>query len=395
MININELYSKRIGGKEFLNKVKLSSSLSNDNFELEVLDFSKESNDKMDKCIIDELCKSIKEEKEIDDLKFNKACCAYLRVEQFADVDYKSEICACNGVKEALNTLPLAFINKDDYLITAVEGCKVIDNKVKLLEGKVYECKLNKFNNYLVDFDDINEDILKKCKLLYISYPNNPTGAVANEEFFKEVIKYAKKYNFIVIHDATYLDLCFDELDKISFLSVEGAKDVGVELYSFSQIFNMSDYKVGFVAGNKDIIKAYKTIKEKMEIKLSNPLKSASLVALNNYEKIVNEKKEIYLRRHKLVKDCLEKVGFKCNEVKAGIYQYVEIPKNCNGVTFESASEFALWLKENENILVKAYDNEKKHIRLSMNFNAFDDSEEHIVVENLEKRLKKYRFSDK
>jgi len=132
-----------------------------------------------------------------------------------------------------------------------------------------------------------------------------------------------------------------------------------------------------------------------MEIKLSNPLKSASLVALNNYEKIVNEKKEIYLRRHKLVKDCLEKVGFKCNEVKAGIYQYVEIPKNCNGVTFESASEFALWLKENENILVKAYDNEKKHIRLSMNFNAFDDSEEHIVVENLEKRLKKYRFSDK
>ena len=228
--------------------------------------------------------------------------------------------------------------------------------------------------------------------MLYINYPNNPTGAVATKEFFKEVVKYAKKYNFIVVHDAAYLDLCFDNESKISFLSVDGAKEVGVELYSFSKSFNMTGWRIGFVAGNKDIIKAYGTVKENMDSGQFLAIQKAAITALNNYEEINKELKDMYLRRHKLINEVLTKKGFKSEIPKAGFYQYVNIPKSCNGVKFESAEEFSLWLIENVHIMVIPYDNESNYIRFSMTFVAKDENEETEVAKKLEERLSKYNF---
>ena len=408
MLNINELFSNRIGGKEFLNNTNIYrfTKIKNAKEEAinkgyEVLDFGigepdKKANDLIIDCLYDEAKKW--ENREYADngcLEFNKACSAYLRVEHGVEVDYKSEVMHCMGIKAALNILPLAFINKDDYIITTSPGYNVMANLGKWLDCKVYEYKLNKFNNYLIDFEDIDESILKKCKLLYINYPNNPTGAVATREFFKEVVKYAKKYNFIVVHDAAYIDLCFDESSKVSFLSVEGAKDVGVELYSFSKGFNMTGWRIGFIAGNKDIIKAYGTIKENVDSGQFLAIQKACITALNNYELIVNENKEMYLRRHKLIKDVLEKCGFKASVPKAGFYQYVEIPKSCNGVSFESASEFALWLIENAHVMVIPYDDEGKYVRFSMTFVASNEEQEKEVADKLEERLKKYKFEYK
>ena len=408
MININELFANRIGGKEFLSNTNIyrfskikkakEEAIKNGN---DVLDFGiGEPDKKADDLIIESLYEEARkwENREYADngcLDFNKACAAYLRVEQAVDVDYKSEVMHCIGIKEALNILPLAFINEEDYIITTSPGYTVMSNMGKWLNCKIYEYKLNKYNTYLIDFEDIDETVLKKCKLLYLNYPNNPTGAVASKEFFKEVIKYAKKYNFIVVHDAAYLDLCFDDVDKVSFLSVEGAKDVGVELYSFSKSFNMTGWRIGFIAGNKDIIKAYGTIKENLDSGQFLAIQKACIVGLNNYESIVNKNKEMYLRRHKLIKDVLEKCGFKTNVPKAGFYQYVEIPKSCNGVNFESAAEFALWLIENVNIMVIPYDDEGKYIRFSMTFIAEDEEEEKEVALKLEERLKKYKFEYK
>lgn len=408
MINMNDLFANRIGGKEFLNnsniyrfaKIKKAKEEAMKNGS-DVLDFGiGEPDKKADDLIIDSLYEEAKkwENREYADngcFAFNKACAAYLRVEHSVEVDYKSEIMHCMGIKEALNILPLAFINKEDYIITTSPGYNVMSNMGKWLDCKIYEYKLNKYNNYLIDFEDIDEKILKKCKLLYINYPNNPTGAVANKEFFKEVVKYARKYNFIVVHDAAYLDLCFDDIDKVSFLSIEGAKDVGVELYSFSKGFNMTGWRIGFVAGNKDIIKAYGTVKENLDSGQFLAIQKASITALNNYELIVNSNKKMYLRRHKLIKEVLEKCGFKTSIPKAGFYQYVEIPKSCNGVNFESASEFALWLIENVNIMVIPYDDEGKYIRFSMTFVAEDEVQEKEVAQKLEERLKKYKFEYK
>ena len=405
MFNISELFASRIGGKNYLNNSNIYRFTKIKNAKQEainkgydVLDFGiGEPDKKADDVIIDSLYEEAKkwENREYADngcIEFNKACSGYLRVEHNIDVDYKSEVMHCIGIKEALNILPLAFINKDDYIITTSPGYNVMSNMGKWLDCKVYEYKLNKFNKYLIDFEDIDENILKKCKLLYLNYPNNPTGAVATREFFKSVIKYAKKYNFIVVHDAAYIDLCFDNKDKVSFLSVEGAKDVGVELFSFSKSFNMTGWRIGFIAGNKDIIKAYGTVKENMDSGQFLAIQKAGITALNNYERINKKIKEMYLRRHKLIKEVLVKHGFRTDIPKAGFYQYVSIPKSCNGVSFESASEFALWLIENVFVMVIPYDDEGKYIRFSMTFVASDEEEEKKIATELDSRLSKFKF---
>jgi len=405
MLNINELFSERIGGKNYLNNTNIYRFTKIKKAKEEalkkgydVLDFGiGEPDKKADDTIIDSLYQEAQkwENREYADngcLEFNKACAGYLRVEYNVNLDYKSEIMHCMGIKEALNILPLAFINKDDYIITTSPGYNIMSNMGKWLGCNVYESKLNKFNKYLIDFDTIDENILKKCKLLYINYPNNPTGAIASKEFFKEVIKYAKKYNFIVVHDAAYIDLCFDDLDKVSFLSVEGAKDVGVELYSFSKSFNMTGWRIGFIAGNKDVVKAYGTVKENMDSGQFLAIQKAAITALNNYENINKKLKDMYLRRHKLIKEVLEKNGFKSEVPKAGFYQYVSIPKSCNGVKFESAEEFSLWLIENVHIMVIPYDVEGSYIRFSMTFVASDEKEEEEIANKLDERLSKYKF---
>lgn len=405
MFDLNELYANRIGEKNQFNKKCLSSFVKIQrakeeaiNKGYEVLDFGNSEPCETDnEGIISFLDEKINKMKLKDDdknisLEFNKACAGYLRVEHGVDLDYKNEIVCCNSVKELLNFLPLAFINKGDYVITTIPGYIEKINMNDWLESNVYEYKLNKFNSYLIDFEDIDENVLKKCKMLYLNYPNNPTGAVATKEFFKEVVKYAKKYNFIVVHDASDIDLCFDDIDKISFLSTEGAKDVGIELYDLSNNYNMNKWKMGFVAGNKDIIKVFSQIKDNLGLENFFAKQKMAINVLNNYEMINKKEKEKYLRRHKLIKEVLKKHGFNIEIPKASFYQYVSVPKKCNGVSFESAEEFALWFIENVNIMVIPYDVNGKYIRISMAFAADNEEKEKEVAIKLDEKLSKFKF---
>lgn len=395
MFDIKELFSKRMSEKKGIDKIgALKEKIRINEFNL--VDFSRDDSDEfIDQKIIESLveginCKNSSCHFENEYLEFNSACSAYLKIEQNAELDYKNEIINCGEVKKVLNMLTLGFVDKDDYIIVARPNAYINEDISKWVDGKVYEYELNKFNDYLIDFEDIDENILKKCKLLYLNYPNNPTGKVANNEFYKEVIRYAKKYNFIVINDASYIDLCFDNNDKVSFLSVDGAKEVGVEIYSFSKNFSMGKYKIGFIGGNKEIIRAYKIIREAFGDSSSLEVCRSAIVALNNYEKIITSLKKLYLRRHKLIKEVLEKVGFKVEIPKAGFYQYVCIPKSCNGVPFGGADEFALWLIENLNVSVAPY--EERGISVSMNFSEDDEETEKNIARELYKRLSKYKF---
>lgn len=379
MFNINELFSKRIGGNNYLNnssinKINRLKKMKEDirNKE-EILDFDFN-----------------RQNIESNTIDYNKVLSGYLRVEHSLEIDSKSEIILNNGFKDTLSSLLLAFTNKDDYIITTSPGNNEISDMAKMLECNVYEYNLVKFNKYLIDFEDIDESILKKCKLLYINYPNDPTGAIATKDFFKEVVKYAKKYNFIVVHDATYIDYCYDDVNKISFLSVEGAKEVGIELYSFLMSFNIRDSDFGFMVGNKNIIKAYSYINETLKSIKPIILKDDYIKSINNYETINKQLKEIYLTRHKKIKEILEKHGFKSEIPKAGIYQYISVPKSCNGVMIESAEEFSLWLMENDSIITIPYDKAGKYVRLSMCFDLNCDIEE--ISHKLDEKLAKYKF---
>lgn len=154
------------------------------------------------------------------------------------------------GSKPILAMLPSCFINPGDYVLNTIPGYPVLATHAKYLGGKIYDLPLKEENNFYPDFSEIPREVLEKTKLLYINYPNNPTGQVATKEFFENVVKFAQKNNIIVIHDAAYAALTYNDVKPLSFLSVDGAIDVGVEIHSLSKAFNMTGWRLGFLVGN-------------------------------------------------------------------------------------------------------------------------------------------------
>ena len=199
-------------------------------------------------------------------------------------------------------------------------------------------------NNYLPDLKAIPEDIVKRAKLLYINYPNNPTGAFATEEFFKEVIEFAKANNIVVIQDAAYAALTFDGQKPYSFLSVPGAKEVGVEINFFSKAFNMTGWRLAFVVGNPLVVKAFGQIKDNNDSGQFHAIQLAGKYALEHPE-ITEETSEKYSRRHDMLVETLNKLGFKAKKPKASFYLYVKVPKGVKGgIEFKTGEDFSQYL---------------------------------------------------
>lgn len=384
MMDFKGLYSKRIKQQQLdKNKPKNQTIINNENELINLTEKSKKEK-------IDIINEELKSSKQLNKYEFEKPCSAYLRVEHALDIDYKNELTKCKDRKELLLLFSLLLLDREDYIITTTPNNNYTNTISKYFDCNVYQYRLKKFNNYLIDFEEIDEKILKKCKLLYINYPNNPTGAVANKAFYKEVIKYAKKYNFIVVNDASYIDLCFDEISKVSLLSIEGAKDVGVEFYNVSNLLDISTINEGFIAGNRELIRIYETIKRDLMGEGYPFYENITIESLNNCESVIKDKKERYLKCHNLFKESLKEIGFNVKIPKAGYVNYLDIPKVCNGVKFESASEFALWLEEKENIIVTPFD-EENCVSICLNFDCND--EEESIFKLIIERLKKYKFN--
>jgi len=188
------------------------------------------------------------------------------------------------GSKPALAMLPICFINPGDILLTTVPGYPVTATYTKYLGGKVFDLPLLESNSFFPDLMIVPHSILKRAKLLYLNYPNNPTGAVASSEFFKQVVDFAKKNNIIVIHDAPYSALTYDGYKPLSFLSADGAMDVGVEVHSLSKAFNMTGWRIGFVCGNSKAIKAYATVKDNTDSGQFRAIQKAAIQAFRHTE---------------------------------------------------------------------------------------------------------------
>src|SRR5436190_10957351 len=179
-----------------------------------------------------------------------RAAAAYLqKVCGVSGINPETEVMHSIGSKAALSILPAVLINPGDYVLMTTPGYPVFGTHAKYYGGLVHNMPLTQENNFLPDLKSIPADVLAKAKVLVINYPNNPTGASATKEFFAEVVAFAKKHNIVVIHDAAYAALVF-EGKPLSFLATPGAKDVGVELFSMSKAFNMTGWRLGFIAGN-------------------------------------------------------------------------------------------------------------------------------------------------
>ena len=253
----------------------------------------------------------------------------------------QKEVLTLIGSKEGIAHLPLAFINPGDVSLVPTPAYPVYHIGTLFAGGKSYFMPLLEENNFLPDLDKIPPDVARQAKIMFLNYPNNPTAAVAEEEFFERVIAFAKKYEILICHDAAYTELYYDGYKPISFLNVAGAKEVGIEIHSLSKTYNMTGWRIGFAVGNEKVIAGLGKIKSNIDSGVFQAVQEAGIVALNTDESLIEANRKVYQERRDLMVEGLREIGLKVNPPKATFYLWVKVPKG-----YTSASFCALLLKE-------------------------------------------------
>ena len=325
--------------------------------------------------------------------EFQEAAADYLKkVYQLNGIDPKKHIIHGIGSKPALAQLPICLINPGDVTLATAPGYGVTSTYTRYLGGEVFNLPLLKENGFFPDLSAIPSDILKRAKLLYINYPNNPTGQVATREFFEEVVGFAKKNNIAVIQDAAYAAITFDGYQPLSFLSVEGAMDVGIEVHSLSKAFNMTGWRLAFVVGNPKLVSAYGTVKDNTDSGQFRAIQKAGIKALNSL-KITKETCDKYSRRFDLLVSALKEIGFDVSKPKGTFYCYVNAPKGTkSGVIFEKAEEASTYFIKEAQISTVPWDDAGAFLRFSVTFDASGYEEEKKVVDEMKARLSRLKL---
>jgi len=405
-MNIRKLISKRFGGETFgtatgeykFGKIKSAKEQAmKENPDLPIIDLGIGEPDGMaDQGIIDELYKQamIYENRGYADNgceEYKEAAVKYMeKIYKVKGLDIKTEVTHAIGGKNAFAFLPAALINEGDYALITSPGYPVLGIHTEWMGGKVYPLPLKEENNFLPELDKIPQEILKKSKMLYINYPNNPTGAVATREFYEKVIDFAKRNNIIVVSDPAYGTLQF-EGEPLSILSIDGAKDVAIEVHSMSKSFNMTGWRLAFVVGNKLLLDLFKHSKNNYDSGQFLAIQKAGIYALEHPE-ITEEIKKKYHRRHKKLVKLLNNIGFKAKMPGGTFFLYVRIPKSTkDGIVFKNAEEFSQYLIKKLHISSVPWDDQGPFIRFSVTFELQGKTEDEIF-EELKRRLTSVEF---
>ncbi len=262
-------------------------------------------------------------------------------------LDPGKEILALIGSKEGIAHMPLAFINPGDVSLIPDPCYPPYRGGTILAGGDVYNMPLLEENNFLPDLNKIKKDALKKAKILYINYPNNPTSAVCEKGFFEDVVLFAKKHNLIVAHDAAYSEIMFDGYRSDSFLKVAGAMDVGVEFHSVSKTCNMTGWRIGFVCGNEKIISGIAKVKSNIDSGVFTAIQLAGITALDIAEKHLERMNRVYQERRNVLVDGLNRIGWPARKPKATFYVWTRVPKS-----YKSSIEFAAMVLDKAGIVI-------------------------------------------
>ncbi len=306
-----------------------------------------------------------------------------------------TEILHSIGSKAALSILPAALINPGDIAIMTVPGYPVFGTHTRWYGGEVFNLKLTEQNDFLPNLGEIPADVLRRAKVIVLNYPNNPTGASATREFFADAVAFAKKHNLVIVSDAAYAALVF-EGQPFSILSVPGAKEVAIELHSMSKAFNMTGWRLGFVAGNELLVRAYGDCKDNTDSGQFLAIQKACAATLDHPE-ITQKIAAKYSRRMDLLVGCLRKLGFNATKPKGSFFLYVRAPKavrTADGARreFASAEDVSQWLITEKLISTVPWDDAGPYLRFSVTFIARGEADERRVVGEIEKRLQGARF---
>ena len=324
-------------------------------------------------------------------LEFKEAVARFMKRRFNVDLDPATEINHSIGSKPALAMMPDVFINPGDVTLMTTPGYSVAGTHTRYNGGEVYNLPLLKEKNFYPDLDSIPADILKRAKLLVINYPNSPTGQLGTVEFFKSVIDFAKRNEIVVVQDAAHSMFSFRER-PMSFLEVEGAKDVGVEIHSMSKGWNMIGWRLGWVCGNERIVRAFADVKDNSDSGQFLAIQKSAALALDD-DSIPDNARAKYLRRLQKLVATLNKFGFDC-EVPGGTYfLYAKAPKGLvSGRVFENAEEVGQYLITEQSVCTVPWDNAGAYLRFSVTYLADTEEKEDELMKMLEERLSKISF---
>jgi LL-diaminopimelate aminotransferase len=249
-------------------------------------------------------------------------------------LDPGKEVVSLIGSKEGIGNMAVAFVDPGDIVLVASPCYPVYHIGTAFSGGKNYFLPLKKENHFLPDLDAIPTDVARQAKLLWINYPNNPTAAVADKDFFQRVIAFANRHNVIVCHDGAYTEMGYDGYRPISFLEVDGAREVGIEFHSLSKTFNMTGWRIGMAVGNADLVSGLAQAKSNLDSGIFQAVQESGIEALNLGDSIVEPSRRIYQERRDILVDGLRAVGLECEKPKATFYVWVTVPAGLTSAAF-------------------------------------------------------------
>ncbi|MBG0776545.1 MAG: LL-diaminopimelate aminotransferase [Desulfovibrionaceae bacterium] len=265
-----------------------------------------------------------------------------------ASLDPKTEVVSLIGSKEGIAHFPLAFVNPGDLVLVCTPNYPVYNVATGFAGGEVRYLPLTDENDFLPDLDAVDEATWKRAKMIFLNYPNNPTAATANKEFFARLIAIAKAHDVIVVHDTAYTEIYYDEAKKpISILEVEGAKDVAIEFHSLSKTFNMTGWRVGMAVGNASLVAGLGKIKENVDSGLFQAVQEAGIAAMRHGDAATAELRTIYKQRRDTVIDALHKIGINCRVPDATFYIWSPVPAG-----YGTSAEFVSRLLQETGVVV-------------------------------------------
>lgn len=400
-MDLQHLFAERIGGDKFgtsteiykFEKIKRAKAEARANKpNMELLDFGVGEPDQMaPEAIRSAMKKAIDQPSNRGYAdngipEFKEAAAVYMS--KFFSVSGLNPVTEINhsiGSKPALAILPLCFINPGDVTIATVPGYPVIGTHTKYVGGEVHRLPLLKENGFYPDLDSIPADIAKRAKLFYVNYPNNPTGAPATEDFFDRLIAFCDKHSILIVQDAAYATLAYDR-EPISILSRPGGKETSIELHSMSKSYNMTGWRLGFVAGSEKAVKAYAEVKDNVDSGQFKAIQMAACAGISD-KALADSIKDHYEQRLRKLVAVLCDAGFKAKMPGGTFYLYTEAPKSAGAMKFSNAEDASQHLIKEHLVSTVPWDDAGSFLRFSATFESNGPDDDQRVLDELHKRL--------
>ncbi|HEV3261209.1 MAG TPA: LL-diaminopimelate aminotransferase [Gemmataceae bacterium] len=316
---------------------------------------------------------------------FKEAAAGFMKKVFGVALDPATEVNHAIGSKPALAMLPAAFINPGDVTLMTVPGYPVAGTHTKYYGGEVYNLPLREEHGFFPDLAAIPPDVRRRAKLLVINYPNSPTGAVATRDFYRQVIDFARTNRVVVVQDAAHILLSYNG-PPLSFLQVDGGRDVGVEVHSLSKGFNMIGWRMAFVAGHPKLVQAFADVKDNCDSGQFMAIQQAARAALEHPE-IGDRIREKYRRRLQKLVTALNQVGFQARMPGGTYFLYVQAPRGCAGRTFANAEEVSQFLIQEQSVCCVPWDDAEAYLRFSVTYLAGSEAEEDQLMQETVERL--------